>query len=363
MRWRDERGRNRQLTFDRKQDAVRFDAELSRRRPMGPLAVAQITGTGATLREWRDDRWQPEHGVLLEDSTLRTYAAVWERHIEAHLGDLPLTQITSEVLRRWQAERVREGVQSETIRKARTIISSVLRHAAESGALPANPLAVVRAPKRAYRAAVRPLAPQSVERVRAELLQLHPAPAGTRRHTEALRDAAMVSLMAYAGLRPGELRALQWDDVRARTLVIERASNDVGRTKATKTEHVGTVRLLGPVVDDLGALRAATSPAGSDLVIGEQWAKAEWEAWRQGRWGRAIERADIDPRPRPYLLRHSFASVLLAEGRAVHYVAKQLRHTPAMTLSVYGHLFDEYQDARPIVADVEIARWRTECSR
>ena len=63
--------------------------------------------------------------------------------------------------------------------------------------------------------------------------------------------------------------------------------------------------------------------------------------------------------PRPYDLRHSFASLLLAEGRTVHYVAARLGHSPALTPSTYGHLIAEYADAGPIDAEQEIAKART----
>jgi integrase len=62
--------------------------------------------------------------------------------------------------------------------------------------------------------------------------------------------------------------------------------------------------------------------------------------------------------PRPYDLRHSFASLLLAEGKSVHYVTRQLGHSPALTLSPYGHLFAEYEDAERIDAEQEIVKAR-----
>jgi integrase len=46
------------------------------------------------------------------------------------------------------------------------------------------------------------------------------------------------------------------------------------------------------------------------------------------------------PPMRPYDLRHSFASLLIAEGRSVLEVA-QLGHAPTMTLDVYGHVLAE----------------------
>jgi integrase len=62
--------------------------------------------------------------------------------------------------------------------------------------------------------------------------------------------------------------------------------------------------------------------------------------------------------PRPYDLRHSFASLLLAEGRTVHYVAAQLGHSPVLTLNTYGHVMAEYADAGRIDAEAEIAKAR-----
>jgi integrase len=39
------------------------------------------------------------------------------------------------------------------------------------------------------------------------------------------------------------------------------------------------------------------------------------------------------------------ASLLLHEGRSVIYVARQLGHDARLTLSTYGHVMDEFEDA------------------
>jgi integrase len=44
------------------------------------------------------------------------------------------------------------------------------------------------------------------------------------------------------------------------------------------------------------------------------------------------------------VLRHSFASLLLHEGRNVIYVARQLGHDARLTLTRYGHVIDELED-------------------
>ena len=54
---------------------------------------------------------------------------------------------------------------------------------------------------------------------------------------------------------------------------------------------------------------------------------------------------------RPYDLRHTFASLLLHEGRTVIYVARQLGHGAGLTMRTYGHVIDELEDAPRINAE------------
>jgi integrase len=62
--------------------------------------------------------------------------------------------------------------------------------------------------------------------------------------------------------------------------------------------------------------------------------------------------------PRPYDLRHSFASLRLAEGRQPLYVARQLGHSLAVLLETYAHLIEEYAEDERIDAEAEIIRAR-----
>lgn len=62
-----------------------------------------------------------------------------------------------------------------------------------------------------------------------------------------MASATIVSVMAYAGLRPGEAIALSWRDVGERTLLVEQSADGLGETKETKTKTFRTVRLLAPL--------------------------------------------------------------------------------------------------------------------
>jgi integrase len=56
------------------------------------------------------------------------------------------------------------------------------------------------------------------------------------------RDATMISVLAYAGLRPGEALALQWRDTREQTIFVERAP--AGST-GEKAPNVGVLAVSG----------------------------------------------------------------------------------------------------------------------
>lgn len=378
VRWR-ENGSNRSRRFTLKADADAWDREVKRRRQLGPLAVAQLTTVAPSLGEWITDRWAPEHGATLSKRTRNRYASSYELHIAPALEDLPLTDLTVGRLRAWQAERLAAGCSPTTIQKARTFLSSVLRHAAESEAIPGNPLALVRAPRAEHSDEVVALPPATIEAVRAILAAPMPCPVpqgmrsgrprraydmpDKRTASIRMRDATLVAVLAYSGVRPSEASAVRWQDVGERTLLVQRATEEDGTIKSTKGRKSRSARLLPALAADLREWRmAAGRPAGKALVFpradGDPWTMEDWSNWRGRTWRQACEKAALDPVPRPYDLRHSFASLLLAEGRTVHYVAGQLGHSPELTLRTYGHVVAEFEEAPRIDVDEEIARAR-----
>jgi integrase len=374
-RWR-ENGSNRSRTFDLKRDAVEFDREVTRRRQLGPLKVKQLTERRAvTLGQWVTDRWAPEHASTLAQSTRERYSNVYSVHIAPTLDDVSLSEITVSKLREWQVGRIKAGVQPGTIDKARTLLSSILRHAAEAEAIPANPMSLVRPPAAGQRDSVVPLAPATVEAIRRAMLD--PAPrevaANGRNRRYALpavgtpqtrsRDAMIVAMLAYSGLRPGELRGLRWSDIGENVINVQRGCDPDGTTKKVKTGQRRSVRLLAPLAQDLREYRLAAGRPPEDALLlpdddGQPWTKSMWQYWRTDRWQPACRAAGLDPAPIPYDLRHSFASLLLAEGRQPLYVARQLGHSVAVLLSTYAHLIDEFEDRERIDAEAEIREAR-----
>lgn len=344
VRWR-EGGRNRSRTFDRKGDARDFDADLRIRRQRGPLAVLDAGRT--TLREYVEATWWPHHRLSLAPSTRKFYDALWTVHIEPYLGDVPLRDLSSARIRDWQAAlnaRKPKPVGRNKLNRALGMLGTILRRAVEDEEIETNPVARVRRLPAKRRPKVVPPSPKTIERIRAELGE---------------QDAVAVAVLAYAGLRPGEAFALRWRNVRDGEILVEDATDGSGGIKGTKTNSVRRVRLLPPLAADLRAWRLRSAASGpDDLVLPGPSGKVvdgpryvDWSA----RWRRACKKAEVSPAPRPYDLRHGFASLLLAEGRTVHSVAAQLGHDPALTLSVYGHVMPDLENSEgpPTVSAVE----------
>ena len=105
-----------------------------------------------------------------------------------------------------------------------------------------------------------------------------------------------------------------------RALVIERAIA-LGEIKETKTGAARTVRLLAPLAADLAEWRLASGKPNQHVLVfpnraGGAWSDFDWRNWRKRVFATAtlaIGLKDV----RPYDLRHSFVSLLLAEGASV----------------------------------------------
>jgi integrase len=154
---------------------------------------------------------------------------------------------------------------------------------------------------------------------------------------------------------------MRWEDVRERTLLVRRAAS-FGEEKSTKTNANRTVRLLGPLRRDLVEWRLACGRSADGALIFPSddaaiWSKPAYQSWRRRAFKRALSAAGVE-HARPYDLRHSFASLLLHEGRSVIYVARQLGHDARLTLARYGHVMDELEDMPNAEAEavIEAAR-------
>lgn len=331
VRWRDDEGKQRSRKFDLKADAVDWNSEMRRLKQRGLLHRVE-SGRG-TLQEFVAGTMIPDHFSRLSPRTQAFYRELLAAHILDDLGPVPLRSLTPKRLREWQSRRLAAGAGPANLNRALSLVGMVLQRAAEDGELDANPVALVRPVKVVRRDVARPLTPTQIERVRFQLN---------------LRDRTIVSALAYGGMRPGELYAIRWLDIGSRSFTVQRAVDGVGGIKTTKTGNRMPVKLLPPLAEDLRAWKRANPgakpgdllfPIGPDRVVAT---KTSMDNWRSRQWTAALEAAGVEYQ-RPYDLRHSFASLLLAAGHTIHYVSEQLRNSPKLILSTYGHVIAEFE--------------------
>lgn len=83
---------------------------------------------------------------------------------------------------------------------------------------------------------------------------------------------------------------------------------------------------------------------------GGLWRSDDWCNWRGRCWRPAATAAGC-PAARPYDLRHSFVSMLIAEGANPVEVARQAGHAPSLSLDTYGHVYDEASGGERVSAE------------
>jgi len=187
--------------------------------------------------------------------TRRTLTSGLRRcHLQPRVGDYALRAITPKLVNRELVAPMRSaGVGEPTIRQALMVLQAIFTYAHAEDRVPDNPIKVTK-PRQAVEREVPPVPPVTVERLRARL---------------ATRDALMVAVLAYAGLRPQELLALRWDDVVDGALRIRRKNVHGQLFPYTKTRQNRRVKLLAPLGADLAewalasgrrTIRAAREP-------------------------------------------------------------------------------------------------------
>jgi integrase len=158
---------------------------------------------------------------------------------------------------------------------------------------------------------------------------------------------AMILFAGYVGLRPGELFALQRDDLHGQHCTIERTVNNLNEIGPTKNGRARTV-VIPPKAQD--ALQdVAPHPSGLLFTSpqGCRWKKdTHYLYWSMLR--KLANRPGLDF----YELRHAAATMLLERGATPWDVAQQLGHLDGgqLVMELYGHPTEAGARARLLAA-------------
>ena len=338
-------------TFDTAQDALDFRSRLRLLKRAGDLAAFEAGKE--PLEQFFGDYWRLYVEVQLAPNTGRKYRCLWGAHIRRRLGAMQLRQITPLVVSEFVRELQQDGVGAHTIRSCLGLLQSMFARAVEWDRARINVVKLVSKPRVPRTRAIKPLRPADVEALRRHMLT-------NQRH--GLRDATLVSVLAYAGLRPEEALALEYQHLRETTILIEQKCVDGQILPGQKTTRPPrSLPLLGVLRADLREhQRAAGRSEG--LIFGAAgggpWQTSDWNDWRSRVWQPACETIGlatithttiaIDGKlktkrtyqgPVPYDLRHSFASLLIHEGQhSLVQISEWLGQSTATLLAHYAHV-------------------------
>jgi integrase len=239
-----------------------------------------------------------------------------------------------------------DGRGDASVRKVLSLLQSILQRAVEWQRIPVNPVKAVKKPSAKKASRTTAPAPQTIEELRSSL--------------KSKRDKTLVSLMAYASLRPGEALALRWGDVRERTVLVTKAVS-LGEEKSTKTGRERSVPLMKPVSQDLNEWKLASGRPGDDALVfpaagGGLWQDHDYRNWRKRVFKPAAGSLGI---ARPYDLRHSYASLRFAERANPAEIAEEMGHSLEVLFGTYAHVMADLKGIAAVSAEELILKARS----
>jgi integrase len=333
-------GKRKSLAFHDKATAKRVAQEIERKLKLGELGLGPESAV-PTFAAYTDI-WLRQAETRMRPGSLDQVRTHLKRILPV-LGSLPLTTITRKTIRdlvgsiQAGGSRRTKGrpITRRTVQRAMTIVSVILGQAVEDELIPSNPC--TRLGK---------LLPPGMPDAEAEI-EVFTYQDLAALLTVAERDFPeafpFVLTLARTGIRLGEAIGLEWRDVdlSRRELLIRRSVREgrVSLPKNGKARRVDLSEQLTECLANLKSLQAAEAalkgiPAPERCFPGQ----ADDAHWRTYVWAPILSRAGLRYR-KPHTLRHTYASLLLERRESLHYVQQQLgHHSPAFTLTVYGHL-------------------------
>ncbi len=251
-------------------------------------------------------------------STIRTKQSHLRTHLLPLFGDRRLDELRQEDIQRLKGKLAQRS--AKTVNNVLTTLSTMLKAAVEWEVIPDMPVRIkqlkVTAPEMDFYDF------DEYARIVATAQDLDP------------RVHIMVLLGGDAGLRPGEVRALQWVaiDFRRRLLTVDRAEyqGHVGLPKHDKIRRIPMTKRLA------AALRAHKHEHGPNVLYRDDGTPLTVMVAR--RWLKTtLELAHLRDRG-PHTLRHTFCSHLAMRGAPAKAIQELAGHTDLQTTQRYMHL-------------------------
>jgi integrase len=315
--------------------------ELQRHQDDGiPLPDATLT-VAQLFNSWYEDVLR--HQVAPSASS--NYKRIYNHHILPTLGRKKVANLSAADVDRLISQKLDSGLSVSTVQRIRFVFAQAIDQGIRWGSVTRNVARLSRAPK-VVRREGRTLTPEEA-RLLLDALKGH-------------RHEVLYSLMLSTGLRRGEALGLKWQDYdeKAGVISIRRQLKLEGGkliTSDTKTNRSRrSVNLPAPMVVALKVhrqrqkLEETTFPPGweaTDYIFTSLVGGALDPRNLNRDFHKVCERAGLG-HWHPHELRHSAASLMLAQGVKLQVVSEVLGHASIrMTADVYGHILAPDREA------------------
>lgn len=285
------------------------------------LPEKKIPAFGEVAQEWLVYK-----KTRVEDTTWRMY----EAHLRLHFEDviqIKISAVRIADVEKFINARLTEGMNISTLRKLLGTFNQVMSYAVRHRLIESNPVRDAERPKRGkdYGKKIEIL---NADEIR-EVLSAADNP----------KYRMLFHLAIMSGARQGELLGLHWSDIdwKNRQIHIQRTYNH-GQFRKPKTKTSDRRIDIGPgVIRELKKWKPQCPP--SELVFPTKNGNPISQSGMLRRhFYPALAKAGVK-KIRFHDLRHTYASLLIAQGENVKYIQTQMGHSnPTVTLNTYAHL-------------------------
>ena len=294
-----------------------------------------------TVGQWLDVWFEYYAKVKVRPSSHKTYQGYIKNHIKPHIGNIPLTKLTTldlqvmyqELLTKGRVDRIEsqhqpKGLSAKTVRNLNQIISSAMKLAIQQKLISSNPADGCALP-----------------RIEHKEMKTLPADQLAAFLNEAKRTGTfeLYYIDLATGLRRGELLGLKWQDIDLDIGVIHvrrQVGRIDGKVQEAPLKTKNAYRNISIGTDAVSILREKKKQDGgrSEYVFPSPTGGPMSPDSVLKMLHRVLERAGV-PELRFHDLRHTFATLALQNGVDIKTVSGMLGHFSAgFTLDTYAHV-------------------------
>ena len=352
-------------------------------------------GEEMSFRDFAHNHWLPEWAdTHLTEAVKESYCRILTKNYYPLFGNKNISDIRAVEIQAMITRLVRRGFSPKTIKYYITVLNSVMRYAFRMYVIKENPVDRCELPKQHYDTDLHYWTPEQAKTFLYKALPMeyvdtyrahtrmddtgicYSVSDYTETHKIEKQWIAYFTLAIYGGFRRGELVALTWQDVdfKSRTISVNKAASRVkGRvilkepkTKASKR----TVVMPRFCMDTL--LKWKQCQKRLSMALGPVWQGPRGAKYDENfifvqmasgkmmdpssptnRFRTAVARYNETvkneeeklPEIRLHDLRHTCATILIAEGVDIETISHRLGHSRAsVTLDVYGHFMEHLDD-------------------